>query len=163
MLNKNIKETIMELKDFEALQHTADLKIRAYGSDLKELYKNALKGMFTVIKPQGPFIEYERTRDLEEKLICKKFTSQHNVHVRSGDRETLLVDFLSDCLYLSDVNNEAYFDATFSILEDTELQAKIFGTAVTGFEVVEIKAVTYHDMNFEKIDGVWQATIVFDI
>jgi SHS2 domain-containing protein len=153
----------MQPKDFEMLQHTADLKIRAYGSTIQELFKNSLKGMFSCIKPKGPYIRYETDKAGEEKLVCKKFTAQHNIHVRSESKEILLVDFLSDCLYLSDVHNEAYLDATFSLLEDTELQAIIYGTSITGFEVVEIKAVTYHDINFEQIEGLWQATIVFDI
>jgi len=83
--------------------------------------------------------------------------------VRSLSTETLLVDFLSECLYLSDVNNEAYFDAQFKEFSDTELDALVFGTKITGFEEVEIKAVTYHDLELEQVDGVWVATIVFDI
>ena len=32
-----------------------------------------------------------------------------------------------------------------------------------GFEESEIKAVTYHDLNFVQKNGVWQTDIVFDI
>jgi SHS2 domain-containing protein len=146
------------LKEFELVPHTADLKIRAYGIDLPELFCHALKGMFTSIKPQSSEITYK-----DDYPIIHHFVSERSVHTRSLDKETLLVDFLSDCLYLSDIHNEAYFNAHFSLLTETELEATIYGVTVTGFEVVEIKAVTYHDLELEQIDGIWQATIVFDI
>lgn len=145
-------------KEFELVSHTADLKIRVYGMTFEELFKNALKGMFSSIKPKSPNIKYKN--DIPE---VTKFTSEHKVNIRSEDREMLLIDFLSECLYLSDINNEAYFDVTFDILNDTELQGTIYGIPIKGFEVVEIKAVTYHDLEFENIDGLWVATIVFDI
>lgn len=146
------------IKEFEIVPHTADLKIRAFGITFEELFRNALKGMFSCIKPQGPNILYK-----DDEPIVSKFNAEHIVNVKSINRETLLIDFLSECLYLSDKNNEAYFDATFSLLEETELQANIYGINITGFEVVEIKAVTYHDLELEQIDGLWTATIVFDI
>jgi len=34
------------LKKFEILEHKADLKIRAFGKDLRELFLNAIVGMF---------------------------------------------------------------------------------------------------------------------
>lgn len=145
-------------KEFEIVPHTADLKIRAYGISFEELFKNALKGMFSSIRPKSNYIYYKN-----EIPIVKKFTVEHSINLRSENREMLLIDFLSECLYLSDINNEAYFDAQFEILNENELQAKIYGVQIDGFEVVEIKAVTYHDLEFESIDGLLTTTIIFDI
>lgn len=149
-------------KEFEILQHTADLKIRAYGNNLQELFRNALKGMFASIKPISKHIKYK-----DDEPIIGHYNAEHKVVVHSIDIESLLVDFLSECLYLSDVNDEAYFDARFNILSSepsAELQATIFGVKITGFEVVEIKAVTYHDLFLNKReDGSFEVTIVFDI
>lgn len=146
------------IKEFEIIPHTADLKIRAFGITFEELFKNAMKGMFSSIKPYGPQIRYEN-----DMPIITKLTSEHKIEIRSDNKESLLVDFLSECLYLSDVHNEAYFDAQFSILNDTELEGYIYGVKIDGFEVVEIKAVTYNDLSIDNIDSTWQATIVFDI
>ena len=148
------------LKEYELVPHTADLKIRAYGSTMQELFRNALKGMFASIKPKSPEITYADD-DAEPKI--RHFTAEHKVVAHGEDQESLLINFLSECLYLSDVHNEAYFDAQFKLLSETEVEAIIFGVPITGFEVVEIKAVTYHDLEFELIDGAWCATIVFDI
>jgi len=146
-------------QEFELLSHTADIKLRAYGTTKEELFRNTLKGMFASIKPQGPHIMYKN-----DELICTQFTVEHFVTTHSQDLSTLLVDFLSDCLYLSDTYNEAYFDVRFDLLLDTELQAYIYGVAITGFEQTEIKAVTYNDLTLiQDQDGFWQATVVFDI
>lgn len=145
-------------KQYELVAHTADLKIFAYGTTLEELFRNALRGMFASVKPHSPSIAYHH----DEPQIAH-YTVEHNVVVRSSDQETLLVDFLSDCLYLADTHNEAYFDATFTVFTETELEATIFGVSITGFEVVEIKAITYHDLQIEQIEGGWRATLVFDI
>ena len=146
------------VKEYELVPHTADLKLFVYGVTFEELFRNALKGMFASIKPLSPSITY----DGDEPTV-RKYTSERKVVVRSPDRELLLVDFLSECLYLSDVHDEAYLDARFKELEETELEATIYGVATTGFELGEIKAVTHHDLQFEQIEGIWRATIVFDI
>ena len=130
----------------------------AYGTTFEELFRNALKGMFSILQPKSPSITYK-----DEVPTVTHFTAEHTVVTRAHDREALLIDFLSDCLYLSDVHNEAYFDARFKLLSETEVDALIYGVSITGFDVVEIKAVTYHELAFESIEGIWRATIVFDI
>ena len=146
------------IKEYELVPHTADLKIYAYGVSFEELFRNALKGMFSSIKPHSKFITYQ-----EDTPHIKSFTVTRSLVCRSSDQETLLIDFLSDCLYLADVHEEAYFDAKFSSLSDTEVEATLYGVPIDGYEVVEIKAVTYHDLQLEHIEGIWRATIVFDV
>lgn len=146
------------IKDYELAEHTADLKLYAYGSTFEELFRNALKGMFSCIKPQGKAIHY-----IHEEPLVTRFEVEHPIMIHSQNREELLIDFLSECLYLSDIHNEAYFDARFTLLSETEVQGIIFGVSISGFEESEIKAVTYHDLILEKVEGVWQATLVFDI
>ncbi|HML19758.1 MAG TPA: archease [Candidatus Dependentiae bacterium] len=146
------------MKDFELLPHTADIKLRAYGASLEELFKHALQGMFQSISPQSEYCVEKQGR-----LVCKELTRQHEVEVRSADQELLLVDFLSEALYLSDIHNEAYFGLDIHILTHEYVKATVKGVPITGFEVVEIKAVTYNDLKVEYKDGIWQADVVFDI
>ena len=148
----------MKIKDFELIPHTADLKIRVYGADYHELFANALRGMFQAIRPivSGCAIEQDR-------VVCKELPARHHIKISSSSYETLLVDFLSEALYLSDVNNEAYLDVLINTLIATEVDAELFGIAVQGFEVVEIKAVTYHDLAIRKKNDHMEADIVFDI
>lgn len=145
-------------KKYEIAEHTADLKLYAYGATLEELFTNALIGMFSSVKPHGKAIHYRNNEP-----VVTSFERERSIVVHSQNQEELLVDFLSECLYLSDTHNEAYLDARFTLLSDTELQGKIFGVTITGFEESEIKAVTYHDLTVEKVESIWQATLVFDI
>src|SRR5437016_10506495 len=93
-------------KDFELISHTADLKIRVYGKTLAEFFRNAVIGMFQSIGPQS-----KNCKVINERLVCQELPQMHQIELNSSDLPSLLVDFLSEALYLSDVNNEAYLDA----------------------------------------------------
>lgn len=146
------------MKDFEQLPHTADLKIRVYGATREKLFEHAVIGMFQVIHPKIPACRIEH-----ERVVCDELPVTHEVEVRSFDEVSLLVDFLSEALYLCDVHNEAYLAAEVHEISNTYVRATLHGIGVTGFEVVEIKAVTYHEMEIKQVNGMWQADIVFDI
>ncbi len=145
-------------KDFEQLPHTADIKIRVYGATPQELFRHAVIGMFQSIRPMSPGCHVENDR-----VVCKDLPQHHEIEAHSIDMSALLVDFLSEALYLSDSFNEAYLDATIHELSDTFVKATVQGVQVTGFEVVEIKAVTHHECKITQVDGGWQVDIVFDI
>lgn len=134
------------MTDFKILGHTADLRIRVYGKTIKELFRNALKGMFKSIAPDW--------------LGGKE--ARRTVTIQSADLNTLLVDFLSEALTLSDINDEAYSDAKFVKLTGTALKAELRGMKIKRLET-EIKAVTHHELDIKKIGGHWETAIVFDI
>lgn len=133
--------------DYEILEHTADLKIRAYGKDLPELFSYLLRGMFESCQPN---------------LMDETLAVSREIAIKNSNLESLLVDFLNEALYLSDVNNEAYFEAEFEKLIETELIGKIKGRKVKNLGV-EIKAVTWHELEIKKGGNSWQVTVIFDI
>lgn len=136
------------MKRFEVLEHKADLKIRAFGKDKKELFLNMLFGMSEGMKTE--------LKESEER-------TKREIKIKSTDLPSLLVDFLSEALYLSQINKETYFEAKFSKLTDTELSGEIMGQRVERFGE-DIKAVTHHDLDVrQRKDGTWEATILFDI
>ena len=145
-------------KDFEFLPHTADIQMRAYGKTKEELFCNALNGMFQSIGPHAQGCEQKNGR-----LVCLRLPEKQMVGVRSTQLDLLLVDFLSEALYLSDVYNQAYFDVEFYELTDTHVRATLKGVNVERFDVVEIKAVTYHELEVKQVDGLWVAIITFDV
>ncbi len=136
------------VKKYEILEHRADLKIRVFGKDKKELFSNALFGMSESIKAE--------VKKPEEKI-------KRRIKIKSADLLILLVDFLSGALYLSQVNKEIYFDIIFKKLTNQELKGELIGQKVSRFNE-DIKAVTYHQLEVKQNkDGSWQATILFDI
>jgi len=135
----------MANKSYEILDHPSDVRVRVFGDTKEELFSNAMKGMNEVLKP----------------VSLKKAVNQR-VAVNSFDLNALLVDFLSEVLYLSQVNREIYTDIKFNKFSDKELEGELIGNAVESF-AEDIKAVTYHDLKIEKKDGIYEVTILFDI
>jgi len=134
------------MEKFEVLEHKADLKIRVFGRNKEELFQNALLGMIAGLRPE------RKTQSVKRKTRIEAF-----------DLPALLVDFLSEVLYLIQVNKEIYNKVKFKRLTDKELEVELYGWKVEGFGE-DIKAVTHHDLNVAKNEnGVWEAVILFDI
>ena len=136
----------MENKDYKILPHPADVKVQAFGKTKEELFANALKGMSDVLRPKR-----------------KTQSAKRKINARSLDLNSLLVDFLSEVLYLIQTNKEIYNNVKFTKFFDKELEAELTGSKVESFGE-DIKAVTYHGLEIEKNkNGLYQATILFDI
>jgi len=136
----------MDLKKFEILEHKADLKIRVFGKDKKELFLNTMIGMFKGARYESEGKEIKR-----------------EIKISSLDLPSLLVDFLSEVLYLCEVNKEVYHKVLFKNLTEKELEGTLIGKPLKRMGV-HIKAVTYHDLDVhQKKDKTWEATILFDI
>ncbi|MEK7123435.1 MAG: archease [Patescibacteria group bacterium] len=136
----------MKEKKFEILEHTADLKIRSFGKTKEDLFKNSLFGMSFVQKTELP---------AGEKIFIK-------LKIESADAAALLIDFLSEVLTQSQINRAVFYNADFSKLSDTELEAEIKGVKIAEFDE-DIKAVTYHGAEIVQKDGVYEATVIYDI
>ena len=77
------------------------------------------------------------------------------------DRETLLVVFLSDLLYVGEREGLGFDQFDLSISED-HLSAVARGAPIAE-QKKEIKAVTYHNLVVERSEAGYQVTIVFDV
>jgi len=135
----------MANKSYEILDHPSDVRVGAFGDTKEELFSNAMKGMNEVLKS-----------------VSLKKTANQRIIVNSFDLNALLVDFLSEVLYLIQANKEIYTDVKFSKFSDKELEGELIGNKVESFGE-DIKAVTYHDLKIEKKDGLFEATILLDI
>ena len=134
------------MEKYEILEHLADLKIKAFGRTKEKLFLNMMKGMMESLKPA-------RIKKGEKRKI----------KINSPDLGALLVDFLSEVLYLTQVNKEIYTDVKFTKFTDKKIEGELIGQKVERFGE-DIKAVTYHDLDIhQKEDGTWEATVLFDI
>src|SRR4030043_2414736 len=77
------------MKRFEILDHTADIGLVVYGEDLRSLFENAGEAFFHLIT------------DL--KKVRRRVERRIQIGGESLDR--LMVDWLSELLYLHDVEN----------------------------------------------------------
>jgi len=134
------------MKKYEILEHRADLKIKAFGKNKEELFENVMIGMFESAKYEG-----------EGKEIKKE------IKVSSPDLPSLLVDFLSEILYLNEVNRQVYYQVQFKKFTEKNIEGILSGKELKRVGVA-IKGVTYHDLDIhQKEDGTWETTILFDI
>ena len=122
---------------FEVIDHTADVGIIAYGSDLEEAFANSAYGMFSLIADLD---------GVKEKVSRK-------VDIQSIDQEALLVDWLNELLYLFDVKQIIFKRFEITALSKNRLQATIYGEKVdTSRHQLKtgVKAATYHMLKIEK-------------
>lgn len=135
--------------DFEEIEHTADVALRVRGKDLAELFVNAARGMWTLIVPEIDTLELSVTRGIELEAM---------------DLEVLLVDWLSELLYLHETEHEVYGQFVVHDIAPTHLRAEAKGGPVDGHALHKhIKAVTFHDLSVEETSEGWTATVVFDV
>jgi len=147
------------MRKFQILEHRADLKIRIFGKTKEELFLNAVLAMASGLRPK-----IKNQKSPKESLRFPTGPAKiKKIKVSSSNLETLLVDFLSEVLYLTQVNKEIYTDVKFKKFSDKEISAEIMGRKVERFGE-DIKAVTYHNLDVhQKEDGSWEGTILFDI
>ena len=122
----------MAAKKYEFVDHTADVAVRAFGSDLAEAFANAAVAMFDVIT------------DGAEIGKGKEVT----VEVEAIDRESLLVRFLSELILIHEVNDLVFseFDVD---LSGGELKAVCRGEQFDREKHsggLHVKGVSYHMM-----------------
>lgn len=134
------------MQGFEEIEHTADLAIRAYGRDMRELFANAARGMFALMAEPS----------LEDSA------RQREVRLEGADYEGLLVDWLNELLYLHEVEGETYSQFDIETLSPTKLEARITGRP-TKNKTKAIKAATFHNLAIEETANGLVATIVFDV
>jgi SHS2 domain-containing protein len=135
------------MKRFEEIPHTADWSFRAYGADLGELYANAGYALFAL---QGA----RPTPGVSEK--------ERAVAVTAIDYESLMVNWLSELLWLQESHHEMYERYAIDYLTPTELRARAYGLTLATIDKV-IKAVTFHNIKIEQTPADWQATVVVDV
>lgn len=134
---------------FELLEHTADIRIAAYGKDLKETFVNMAYGLFSQI------VDLSEVQEQENREI----------ELTSSDTEGLLIDWLNELLFNFDV--DFFLPKRFEISEltPTHLKARVYGERVDASRhtlFTSVKAATYHMLEIEQDDGV-TARVIFDV
>ena len=138
------------MKRYEQFPHTADIGIRVFSKDLKELFENAAFAMF----------------DLIADLEGIKTSIEEVIEAAGETQEELLVAWLDELLYRFCTKEIIYSKFEITELSETKLKAKVFGRPVSANRnrlKIEIKAVTYSDLKIKKTDKGYQAEIIFDV
>jgi len=137
------------MKEFELLDiATADMAFAAYGSDLNELFSNAAKAV-TSIMFEG---------EIGQKIVRK-------MELEEDEDIVLLQKWLSEIVYLHD--SERLLFSRFDVKTDgRRLSATIYGEKYDPKRhkfIIDIKAVTYHQMSIDKTKEGYKCTVVVDV
>jgi len=136
-------------KDFEILDHTADVGIIAYGADLRQAFANAARALFSLITELD---------DVEEVL-------HQDIVVNASDVESLLVAWLNELVYRFDTEGVLFKRFDITHLEDTRLKARSYGEKADSAKhslKTGVKGATYHMLKVDKTDG-FRVQVLFDI
>jgi SHS2 domain-containing protein len=135
---------------FEMLEHTADIGFRARGRTLAEVFECAAEALAATA------FEIDDVRPLK----------RYAIEARGEDLESLLVNWLSEVLYLLDGKRVAL--GGFEVKEIT-------GRRVVGEATGEpqdaarhrprlgVKGVTYHQLKISEDDNGWWAEVFLDV
>jgi len=137
-------------RPFEFFDHTADVGMIARGATLGEAFANAAKGMFALM------VDLERVAEREER----------RVEVTADDAEGLLVNWLAELLYISEVDGLVFRRFDIEEAGETRLAARAFGEALDlerHNPQLMIKAVTRHMLEVAHEDASWRVRVVLDI
>lgn len=145
----------MKDSGFEFKDHTADVKVKAWGRTLEEAYSQAALSLMITITPNLEKI----TPKIEKEII-----------IESEDKYSLCIDFLTEFLFLFDVEDLVFKDISVDSIKKAQNRYKLIALAKgeqfdrNKHEIgTEVKAITYSFMNIEEKKNRVEISIVFDI
>jgi len=141
------------MKEFEILEHTADIGMAAYGKNKEQVFTNAAKGMFEIIAGKN--------KNLKENFYDK-------IKLEADNLEGLLFAWLNELLYIGETKLVILNKFKIKELSNFQIKAEVRGAKINPPSIKiekEIKAVTYHRLEFkkDKESGLWRAQVIFDI
>lgn len=136
--------------DFEVLDISGDVGLKAYGKSREEVFANAGRGMFNLITDIAAI---EEKQELE-------------VEAEADSPEGLLVNYLNELIFRFDTYGVVGRRIDILQCSDTAIKAKVYGEE---FDVdrherrLLIKAATYHNIKVAQVNGRWEIAVIFDI
>jgi len=133
---------------YEFLEHTADVKFRAEGVSVEEMFVEAAGALNETIRGEIKILEQ----------------NEKSFEVGGKDWESLLYGFLEEFLFLLDA--EDFLVASVKSLEinDLKLKCVVVGDAARNYKFTnDVKAVTYSGMVVREENGKWVCEVVLDV
>ncbi len=145
-----LRGPIYFVKNYEFIEHTADIGIRVRASSLKGLFINTALAMFDIIA------EKKHSADTTQEKIEIKQQAQNP--------EELFINWLNELLSLSAAKELIFCDFKINKFDKNNLEAVATGSNMADYKVnTEIKAATYHGLKLEERNGRWLAELILDV
>ena len=158
------------------LEHTADAGLLVRATNMPELFERAAAA--AVALAQGDEagrsdvseerVPGTRSVELQASAEASPLPDDPSEGADEGIRawhgvELLLARWLTEILYLLEVQHFEARDVTFSLLEPRRLRAVVHGVEGAPPGVREIKGVTYHGLEVSPDGEGWRARVIFDL
>ena len=133
---------------FKALEHTADVGVEAWSETLEGCFEEATLGVLDIMGAWRPGPG-----------------SDEEVVVGARDLGGVLVDWLSEVLYLQDARDAVVTSVHVERVSDTEAVGRI-GLTARGdvqLEGTAVKAITFHQLSVERAGDRWTARLFVDV
>lgn len=138
------------MKNYELIEHTADIGIRVSGKTKEDIFASAACAMFDIMVVSGA---------IDSKV-------QHSLTIEGASTEELLVCFLNELIYL--FMSKKFLPAKFRIVK---MNNRCLVVLISGEKFnskrhrlkTEIKAATYHNLKVKKTTTGYQAEVIFDL
>lgn len=133
---------------FKFLEHTADVKFRAFGKNSEEVFANSALALKETICGKM------KIKKKKEKII----------KVKGRDFESLLYNFLEEIIYFLDAENFLISNIKEIKIKNFIVKAIIGGDKASNYKFTNrVKAVTYNEMFIKKEKGKWTSQVVVDV
>lgn len=138
----------LNFMSYEFLEHTADVKFRAEGSNIEEMFSSAADALNETIRGDIKILDqFEKSFEIDGK-----------------DNEELLYNFLEEFLFLLDAQSFLVARIKSISIGDGKLECVVVGDDVDNYKFTnDVKAVTYSEMKVEEKKGKFVCEVVLDV
>ena len=136
------------MSEHRFIEHRGELELELEAADEAGIFEAALQAFAELVSA-------------ESEGVSEGATARHRIDLAGSDRGVMLVDWLNELVYLSEV--EQFMPSHVEALEvgDGRLRATIAGRRDHPRQLV--KAVTFNNLRFEQERGIWHGRVVLDV
>ena len=138
------------MKNYELLEHTADIRIRVKGEDLAGLFSNTALAIFDIIA--------------ERKDKIPAAPKKIKIAQKADNLDELFINWLNELLSLSAAKEVIFSDFKIDKLDKNSIEAIATAEDVNNYKVnAEVKAATYHQLKLAQSPSGWEAEVILDV
>jgi len=133
---------------YRFLEHTADVKFRAWGESLEDMFVSAAGALNETVRGVITILEQE----------------EKNFEIEGRDLETLLYNFLEEFLVLLDAENFLVARIKAINIDGNKIRCVVVGDSAENYKFTnDVKAVTFSEMFVRESEKGWECQVVLDV
>ena len=133
---------------YEFLEHTADVKFRAEGATIEEMFSSAADALNETIRGDIKILEQ----------------NEKSFEIKGKDEVSLLYNFLEEFLFLLDAEDFLVAKIKSVSIDNNKLKCIVIGDRAENYKFTnDVKAITYNEMVIGEGHGKFFCEVVLDV